>query len=130
MRMFLLVKKVCNSGSYMKPNEKKFSDEGIFVDKNSFSKSERYCIIAVPSVLKSFAQFLSFSFSEKNVCKLIYHLSIAHDTQPAFIYLKLTIETLEQGVEICSKLKTNTPERRHWHISHLVLVFLLLTLNM
>ena len=43
--------------------------------------------------------------------------------------------------EICSKLTIKTPERRHWrrsgvfivnfeHISHLVLVFLLLTLNM
>ena len=43
--------------------------------------------------------------------------------------------------EICSKLTINTPERGHWHrsgvfivnfehISHLVLVFLLLTLNM
>ena len=41
---------------------------------------------------------------------------------------------------MCSKLTINTPERRHWrrsgvfivnfeHISHLVLVFLLLTLN-
>ena len=43
--------------------------------------------------------------------------------------------------EICSKLTKKTPERRQWrrsgvfivnfeHISHLVLVFLLLTLNM
>ena len=43
--------------------------------------------------------------------------------------------------EICSKLTIKTPERRHWrhsgvfivnseHIPHLVLVFLLLTLNM
>ena len=42
--------------------------------------------------------------------------------------------------EICSKLRIKTPERRHWrlssvfivnfeHISHLVLVFLLLTLS-
>ena len=41
----------------------------------------------------------------------------------------------------CSKSKIETPERRHWrrsdvfivnfeHISHLVLMFLLLTLNM
>ena len=53
---------------------------------------------------------------------------------------KLTIEALEQG-EMCSKLTIKTPERHHWrhfdvfivnfeHISHLVLVFLLLTLNM
>ena len=43
---------------------------------------------------------------------------------------KLTIETLEQGCEICSKLTIKTPKRRHWrrfgvftvnfeHISHL-----------
>ena len=43
--------------------------------------------------------------------------------------------------EICSKLTIKTPERRHWrrsgvfivdfeHISHLVLVFLRLSLNM
>ena len=43
--------------------------------------------------------------------------------------------------EICSELTIKIPERRHWrrsgifivnfeHISHLVLVFLLLTLNM
>ena len=43
--------------------------------------------------------------------------------------------------EICSKLIIKTPERRHWrryfvfivnfeHISHLVQLFLLLTLNM
>ena len=43
--------------------------------------------------------------------------------------------------EICSKLTIKMPERRHWrrsgifivnfeHISHLLLVFLLLTLNM
>ena len=43
--------------------------------------------------------------------------------------------------EICSKLTIKTPERRHWrrsgvfivnfeHISHLVLVFILLTLGM
>ena len=42
---------------------------------------------------------------------------------------------------MCSKLKIKTPERRHWrrsgvfivnfeHISHLILMFLLLTLNM
>ena len=62
-------------------------------------------------------------------------------SQPAFTYSKLTIETLEQRCEIYSKLTIEIPERRHWrrsgifivnfeHISHLVLVFLLLTLNM
>ena len=56
--------------------------------------------------------------------------------QPAFTCSKLTVET----IEICSKLTIKTPERRKWgcfgvfiinfeHISHLVLVFLLLTLK-
>ena len=59
--------------------------------------------------------------------------------QPAITCSKLTIETLEQGVK-CSNLAIKIPERRHWHrsgifnvnfehISHLVLVFLLLTLS-
>ena len=59
-------------------------------------------------------------------------------TQSAFTYSKLTIETPEQG---CSKLTITTPGRRYWcrsgvfivnfeQISHLLLLFLLLTLNM
>ena len=50
---------------------------------------------------------------------------------------KLTIEALEQGVKYVSKLKIKTPERRQRrvfivkfeHISHLVLLFLLLILS-
>ena len=60
--------------------------------------------------------------------------SLQHNV-PAGIYL------LKVNCEICSKLTIKTPERRHWHrsgvvivhfehISHLVLLFLLLTLNM
>ena len=60
--------------------------------------------------------------------------------QSAITCSKLTIETLEQGVKYVLKLMIKTPERRHWrrsgifivnfeHISHLVLVFLLLTLS-
>ena len=62
--------------------------------------------------------------------------------QLTFTCSKSTIETLEQSVkyEICSKLTTKTPKRllrRHYgvfianlkQISHLVLVFLLLTFN-
>ena len=44
-------------------------------------------------------------------------LSVDEGNLPAFIYPKLTIETLEQGVNF-------------EHISHLALMFLLLTLNM
>ena len=58
-------------------------------------------------------------------------------TQPAIACSKLTIETLEQGVKYVQKLTIKTPERRRSgvfivnfeHISHLVVVFLLLTLS-
>ena len=61
---------------------------------------------------------------------------------PAGIYmLKVNNRNTKTRREICSKLTRKIPERRHWrrsvifivnfeHISHLVLVFLLLTLNM
>ena len=61
---------------------------------------------------------------------------------PAGIYLvKVNNRNTRTRYEICSKLTIKIPERRHWrrsgifivnfkHISHLVLVFLLLTLNM
>ena len=60
---------------------------------------------------------------------------------PAGIYLlKVNNRNTRARCEICSKLTINTPERRQWrrsgvfivnfeHISHLALVFLLLTLN-
>ena len=63
-------------------------------------------------------------------------------TNPAGIYLlKVNNGSTRTRCEICSKLTIKIPERRHWrrsgifivnfeHISHLVLVFLLLTLNM
>ena len=70
--------------------------------------------------------------------------NLGESSQPAFTCSKLTIETLEQGVKYvqsCSKLTTTVPERCQWrrsgifivnseYISHLVTVFLLLTLNM
>ena len=64
----------------------------------------------------------------------------ATTNQPAFTCSMLAIEILEQGVKVCSKLTIKKPERRQWRraglfnvnfekISHLALVFLLLTLN-
>ena len=62
-------------------------------------------------------------------------------TTPASIYLfKVNKRNSGKGFEICSKLTTKTPERRHWrcsgvfivkceHISHIFLVFLLLNLK-
>ena len=35
--------------------------------------------------------------------------------QPVITCLKLTVETLEQKCEICSKLTIKTPKQRHWH---------------
>ena len=64
------------------------------------------------------------------------------NTYPAGIYLlKVNNRNTRTRCVICSKLTIKTPERRHKrrsgvfivnfeHISHLVLVFLLLTLNM
>ena len=61
---------------------------------------------------------------------------------PAGIYLlKVNSRNTRARCDVCSKLTIKTPERRHWlrssvfivnfeHISHLALVFLLLTLNM
>ena len=61
---------------------------------------------------------------------------------PVNIYLfKVYNRTTRTRCEICSELTIKTPEKRHWcrssvfninfeHLSHLVLVFLLLTLNM
>ena len=55
-------------------------------------------------------------------------------------FFKVNNRNTRTRCEICSKLTRKTPERRHWrrsgvfivnfeHISHLALVFLLLTLN-
>ena len=61
---------------------------------------------------------------------------------PAGIYvLKVNHRNTRTRCELCSKLTTKIPERRHWscsgifivnseHTLHLVLVFLLLTFNM
>ena len=65
-------------------------------------------------------------------------LSILYITN--FCETKFNQRSTRTRCEICSKLTIKTPERRHWrrsdvfivnfeHISHLVLVFLSLTLN-
>ena len=84
----------------------------------------------------SFAKLLRqyFSVLDKN----IYQVT----SIPVVIYLlKVNNRNTSTRCEICLKLTIKTPERRHWrrssvfivnfeHILHLVLVFLLLTLNM
>ena len=56
-----------------------------------------------------------------NKAKMVVYVNATEKTQPAFACSKLTIETLEQAVKY-----TNGAFE---HIWHLVLVFLLLTLN-
>ena len=67
--------------------------------------------------------------------------SLTAKENPAGIYLlKVNNRNIRTRCEICSKVTIKTPEQRHWrrsgvfivnfeHISHLVLVFLLLTLS-
>ena len=74
----------------------------------------------------------------ERICKIVLFFN---SSWPAGIYLlKVNNRNTRTRCEICSKLTINTPERRQWrrsgvfivnfeHISHLVLVFLLLTLN-
>ena len=89
--------------------------------------------------LESWKSFVKNDF----VMKLCIIISINNEQVVSIgIYLlKVNIRNTRTKCEICSKLIINTPERRHWrcfgvfivnfeHISHLVLVFLLLILNM
>ena len=106
------------------------------------------CIIDFAIMDKLFNNFVSkvliLEFSLKFM-KIIYE--VCRDAEkssylPSRIYLlKVNNKNTRTRCEICSKLTIKTPERRNWrgsgvfivtfeHISHLVLVFLLLTLNM
>ena len=75
--------------------------------------------------------------SEKNNNQFYLTLNSFQRYISAGIYLlKLNYRNTRIKCETCSKLTLNTPEQHHWHrsgvfehISHLVLVFLLLNLN-
>ena len=94
------------------------------------------CLILIQLI---FIGFIYFLYS------LIY-LKMIPDDKLHFVYpagnymFKVNNRSTRTRCEICSKLIIKTPERRHWrrssvfivnfeHISHLVLVFLLLTLS-
>ena len=77
-----------------------------------------------------------------SLAKLTYNNAYdANVSQPSrHLLVKVNNRNTRVRCEICSKLTINTPERRQWrrsgvfivnfeHISHLVLVFLLLTLS-
>ena len=84
----------------------------------------------------SYITFTLTNFVKSAIIHGLHHLSV-----PASVYLlKVNNRNTRTRCEICSKLTIKTPERRHWrrysvfivnfeHISHLVLVLLLLTLN-
>ena len=84
------------------------------------------------------------SYSESTLDAHGYCVNVLHHVNifPAGLYLlKVNNRRTRTRYEICSKSIIRTPERRHWrrfgafivnfgHISHLVLMLLLLTLNM
>ena len=96
------------------------------------SKEDHFCIKMFYRQLP-FLSFVLIVGSMSKFCLVIY---------PAGIYLlKVNYRTTRTRCEICLKLIIKIPERCQWrrsgifivnfeHISHLVLVFLLLTLNM
>ena len=74
-----------------------------------------------------------------NCCYFVPGKNSSRRSQPVITCSKLTIETLERGVKYVQKI-TKRPEQHHWrcsgvfivnseHISHLALVFLLLSLS-
>ena len=96
----------------------------------------RECFVII---VNEYVILCSENFITGNVVKIYFFLTcrFSSKTQPAVTCSKLTIRT---RCEIWSKLTIKIPERRHWrrseifivnfeHISHLVLVFLLLTLS-
>ena len=95
----------------------------------------------IASVQSSKFWFSSLPFHFRAFLVVLSQLLLHSCLSPAGIYLlKVNNRNTRARCEICSKLTINTPERRHWrrsgvfivnfeHISNLVLVFLLLTLN-
>ena len=87
--------------------------------------------------------FYFYEEQKRNIGLKWVNLSKTSDqaASPVNIYLfKVNNRNTRKRCKICSKLTINTPERRHWHcsdifivnfehISHLFLVFLMLTLN-
>ena len=59
----------------------------------------------------------------------VKHSKIQMKSQPAFASSKLTIETVEEDVKYVKRPRSGVFIANFKHISHLVLVFSLLTLN-
>ena len=88
------------------------------------------------------AEFVDSNFVDSTPVFLCHLSTLDATLNPVGIYLlKVNNRNTRARCETCSKLTIKTPERRHWrrsgvfivnleHVSRLVLVFLLLTLNM
>ena len=96
-----------------------------------------YCFIR-PT--RSAALFVTAKYSHANISEISLFQK-KHSSTAGVYLLKVNDRNTRTRCEICSKLTINTPERRQWscsgvfivnfeHISLLVLVILLLTLNM
>ena len=90
---------------------------------------------------KYIAVGIKFVFEKIRVSHYIQHDFICQRYQAGIYLLKVNNRNTGTSCEICLKFTIKTPERHQWcrsgvfivdfeHNSHLVLVFLLLTLNM
>ena len=95
----------------------------------------------IKTVLKFRGLVINFECSVINVVALPNGQFYTRNFSAGNYLLKVNNRNSRTRCEICSKLTTKTPEGRQWRrsgvfivnfelISHLVLVFLLLTLNM
>ena len=124
------------------------------LDKSSQKKmqikrrKEQICVLMAKINKKSFKKY-DWKKNQDNqeflkIFKTISYLLqvIGNGEIPVGIYLlRVNTRNTWTSCEICSKLTITTPDRRQWrrsgvfivnfeHVSHLLLVFLLLTLNM
>ena len=97
----------------------------------------------VKSIKRSFIWFHKLNFISSYLLDLKFsnfQFSLIHITPTGIFLLNVNNRNTSTRCEICSKLTIKTPERCQWrrsgvfivnfgHISHLVIVFLLLTLN-
>ena len=101
----------------MQPNLQETADSVAFTEE--IPNEKLFCALYVDSV------FLLLNSKRHLVTGKVPFI-----TQPTFTCSKLTIETLEQRCEVCSKLTIKPPKRGHWrrfcsfidkfeHISHL-----------
>ena len=116
-----------------------------------YLKQQQKTLIVTPSILSEFCEILIGCAKFRSLKKLdpmaprrrflsVSGFLLKWHTQPAFTCSKFNNKITRTSCEIYSKLTIKTPERRQWcrfgvfivifeHISHLVPVFLLLTLS-